>query len=469
MWWMALLQSVPEFRVARMTHRTLTRILVKLAKRNESKVTRVNAIQDFGDVLTSLDVAHGAKLASALDLGAYLGQVEGLLLLAAGEYCKLGELLQSARRLSEAQLEDALAEQRRCGDKLGEILLRRGLLCEPECEVALAFQQRRSGQARSVTKLFLGNVLVATGDITREQLADALQLQLKQGGRLGEALVAGGHSSIRQVKRGLGLQRKLVAAVLVIAMEIASSLAVANERPSISSGSAEVSNVKAAYATRTQGERRVMRLLIADDHNALRAELRSVLKGENDIEVVGEAVDGEGALARVRELTADLVLMDIVMPGMNGIEATRRILEATPGVKVLVFSSCLEWYFVEKILANGALGYVSKSAGREELLLGLRTVARGKPFLCRATAAIMAPVKEEIGTIPGEAALAHCEIEVLRRRAEGESTENIALRLQLGAGVVEVHLRNAMRKLGLRDLDQLLHYAKSPRLVSKSF
>ena len=171
-----------------MTRRSLAIVLLRLAERKGLKANRVTAIQDFGEILTSLGVSQGVRLASALDLGAYLGQVEGLTLLAAGEYCKLGELLQAARRLSEAQLEDALSEQRRCGDKLGEILLRRGLLSAPECEVALAFQQRRSGQARSVTKLFLGNVLVATGDITREQLAEALQHQSKHGGRLGEAL-----------------------------------------------------------------------------------------------------------------------------------------------------------------------------------------------------------------------------------------------------------------------------------------
>jgi hypothetical protein len=150
----------------------------------------------------------------------------GLLRLAAGERARLGELLQTAERITRSQLDEALAEQQRSGRKLGEILVERSTLTAPEREVVLEFQRRQAGQGPTVGKLWLGNLLVATGEITRQQLVDALKWQADHGGRLGEALVDRGHATAHQVKRGLTLQRKLVGSALIAAMSLVAAPAV---------------------------------------------------------------------------------------------------------------------------------------------------------------------------------------------------------------------------------------------------
>ena len=200
-------------------------------------------------ILAALGVSKAMKLVSALNIVNYLGYAGGLQLLAAGERQRLGDLLLAAKRVSGAQLEDALAAQRRSGAKLGEILMQRGLLCAAERDVLLAFQQRQSGEARNATKLCLGNVLVANHAITREQLADTLQLQSVHGGRLGEALVAAGHLSGQQVENGLQLQRKLVAAVLLAALAHASALRTLEVRASNKTASAHAGGGKGERAS----------------------------------------------------------------------------------------------------------------------------------------------------------------------------------------------------------------------------
>ena len=193
-------------------------------------------MRDLIATLAALGVSEGRKLLCVLNLANYLGNADGLQLLAAGERQRLGDLLQAAQRLSGAQLKDALAAQRRSGAKLGEILIQRGLLNALERDVVLAFQQRQSGQVRNATKLCLGNVLVASCAITREQLADTLQYQSAYGGRLGEALIATGHLSEQQINHGLQLQRKLIAAVLLAALALASA---------VHTGKAQASNKRA--------------------------------------------------------------------------------------------------------------------------------------------------------------------------------------------------------------------------------
>ena len=423
-------------------------------------------LRELSDILCALGVSEGARLVAALDIGGYIGQLEGMQLLAAGERQQLGELLQAAKRLSLAQLEDALAQQRRSGQKLGEILMQRGLMSATECEVVLAFQQRQCGHARAVTKLHLGNVLVATREITRVQLADALQWQATHGGRLGEALVAAGHASERQVHKGLQLQRTLLTAVLVAAMAIAAPFQASDAQASDRSTFAPVP----AAERYLQGDRmqKTTRLLIADDREIVRVALRALFAREPDIEVVAEVGDGESALERTRALSPDLVLMDISMPGMDGIETTRRLLRENPGAKVLVFSSHLERRFVAQTIECGALGYVSKDSGRVELMRGVRAVAAGEPYLCRQIAAIMEYAPAQTDVLAGETALAPSEIQVLQGIANGDSAADIERRLQLRSGLVEIHRRNIMRKLGLHNVDELRQYARRTGLIPPS-
>lgn len=136
----------------------------------------------------------------------------------------------------------------------------------------------------------------------------------------------------------------------------------------------------------------MIRLLIADDHQHLRATLRELLERESDIDIVAEASDGEQALALAGQLLPDLVLMDIAMPGLDGLEATRLIVAQHPAVKVLAYSSHLERRLVRQMLANGALGYINKGVSRNELLQAVRCVASGHSFLCEETAALMTQV-----------------------------------------------------------------------------
>lgn len=185
-------------------------------------------IEELDMVLNALGVADLAGRPALSGEGDDMTRLDGLLMLAAGERERLGELLQAAERITGSQLEEALEEQRRSGRKLGEILVERSSLTAAEREVVLEFQRRQAGQSPTAGKLYLGNILVATGQIARQQLVDALKWQADHGGRLGAALVACGHASERQVAHALSLQHKLVVAVLIAAMSLVSAPAVQN-------------------------------------------------------------------------------------------------------------------------------------------------------------------------------------------------------------------------------------------------
>ena len=197
-------------------------------------------------MLSGLGVSLGAEILAALGLESDLGRIDSLKSLAAGERQRLGELLQTAQRLTREQLEDALAEQRKTGAQIGAILVRRGLISVAESELVLAFQQQQARHAAHAPgKLQLGNILVARGDITRDQLAHALQWQSLHGGRLGEALVGIGLLSEQQIRQGLQLQRQLVAAVMLTALALASALT-----PNSAHASSTMATVQVSAAVR---------------------------------------------------------------------------------------------------------------------------------------------------------------------------------------------------------------------------
>lgn len=178
----------------------------------------------LGEALTRFGVEKGAELVQALGIQSYLERGGDLTLLAAGQRQSLGGLLLDACHLKKWQVDKALAQQSASKKPIGQILIDHNWLAPAELDVALIFQRNQNYPAPNAA-LQLGNVLVANGDISPEQLTQALEQRLVSGARLGDALVAGGHATSAQIERGLLLQRKLVAAVLFCALALSSVLA----------------------------------------------------------------------------------------------------------------------------------------------------------------------------------------------------------------------------------------------------
>jgi two-component system NarL family response regulator len=204
-----------------------------------------------------------------------------------------------------------------------------------------------------------------------------------------------------------------------------------------------------------------IRVLLVDDHALMRQGLRAILEGERDMQVVGEAGDGRAALKLVEELAPDLVVMDVGMRELNGIDATRQILASHPGVRVIALSTHSNRHYVLGMLEAGASGYVLKISTYDELRRAVRAVARGETYLSPRVCAQLTPA----GTAPLErqrpkpSALGAREREVLQLIAEGHSSNEIAKRLHISPNTVETHRRNIMLKLELHSVVELTRYA----------
>ncbi|MGH7614523.1 MAG: response regulator [Gemmatimonadales bacterium] len=204
------------------------------------------------------------------------------------------------------------------------------------------------------------------------------------------------------------------------------------------------------------------RILLADDHRLFLAGLRALLEREPDLEVVGEVSDGLRAVGVAAETLPHLVIMDVSMPGMNGMEATRRILAQEPRTRILCLSMHAERRFVAAVLEAGAAGYLLKDCLVEELIRAVRAVMAGQVYLSPAvTAPVMAhysaPRAEE-GT-GAFSRLTDREREVLQLLAEGYSTKAIAQRLGVSIKTIGTHREHVMRKLDLRSIAGLTKYA----------
>jgi two-component system NarL family response regulator len=209
-----------------------------------------------------------------------------------------------------------------------------------------------------------------------------------------------------------------------------------------------------------------VRVLLIEDHRMVREALRDVLIREPDIEVVGEAGDARDGLEQSAALRPDVVVLDIRLPDLNGIEVAARLRDADCGAKVVALSAFADKRFVTAMLRSGASAYVTKSAAGTELVRAIRAVAAGQGYFSPEIAgALVAEVRER--PVPGEPPpLARRELEVLRLIAEGIRSPAIAEQLHVSLATVEVHRRNIMRKLGLRTVAELTKHAIREGIVS---
>ncbi len=203
-------------------------------------------------------------------------------------------------------------------------------------------------------------------------------------------------------------------------------------------------------------------ILLADDHRVVREGLRTLLSQEADLSVIGEAADGREVVELARSLHPDVIIMDIAMPEMNGIEATRLIVAENPAIRVVALSMYADRRFVMQILRAGALGYVLKEAAFEELARAIRTVAGGQPFLSPTVAGFV--VEEFVRQVSTTASktielLTSRETEVLRLLAEGKRAKDIALELKIGVKTAEAHRQNLMNKLEMHSIAELTRFA----------
>jgi len=208
-------------------------------------------------------------------------------------------------------------------------------------------------------------------------------------------------------------------------------------------------------------------VIIADDHTIVRSGVNLLLSSEPDITVIGEAVDGEAAVKLSQELKQDVVLMDISMPGINGMQATREIKSKLPETNVLVLTMHRSEEYFFQMLEAGASGYVLKGAETNELINAVRVVARGDVFLYPSMARrLVAEYLSQTGSDPLEGGkLSDREREILQLIAEGFTNKEIAERLVLSPSTIHSHRTNLMHKLNLSSRHELVQYARTHGLL----
>jgi DNA-binding NarL/FixJ family response regulator len=204
-----------------------------------------------------------------------------------------------------------------------------------------------------------------------------------------------------------------------------------------------------------------LRILIADDHATVRQGLKLLIDSQADMGVIGEAADGNAVLQQAAALKPDVVVMDISMPGMNGLVATRSLKRAQPHVSIIALTRHDDDTYLDELLRAGASGYVLKQSAPMEFLKAIRAVAAGGIYLDPAMTSRVADGllggKADVASQPG-ATLTERESEVLRLIAVGHSNKEIAAQLKISAKTVEVHKANAMRKLGLIGRVDIVRY-----------
>jgi len=213
-----------------------------------------------------------------------------------------------------------------------------------------------------------------------------------------------------------------------------------------------------------------IRILIADDHKIMRIGLRSLIERQTGMEVIAEAQDGRKALQLARELKPDVIIMDIGMPGLNGIEATRQIISENPVVKVVALSMHSDRRFVAGMLEAGAAGYLLKDCAFEELAQAIETVVNGQIYLSsEITGVVIGDYVRQLTTRDEAGAfktLSAREREVLQLLAEGKTTKQIASLLHVSTKTIETHRSQIMEKLNIHSVAELTKFAIREGLTS---
>jgi two-component system nitrate/nitrite response regulator NarL len=215
-----------------------------------------------------------------------------------------------------------------------------------------------------------------------------------------------------------------------------------------------------------------IKILIVDDHEVVRDGLKNILLSLNNVAVTGEAANGEDAISLYDSLKPDLVIMDISMPGMNGIEATRIIKENDPNAKILILTMHDNQEYLNQIIRSGAKGFVLKNTDKEELLDAVKTVANGENFFSKDISKLI--IENYIRSAKDsdksegykEVPLTKREVEILKYIAEGNSNQEIANKLYISYNTVDTHRKNIMHKLSIKNTAGLVRYAIEKGLIN---
>ncbi len=208
----------------------------------------------------------------------------------------------------------------------------------------------------------------------------------------------------------------------------------------------------------------MIRILLADDHALVRQGLRFILEAQDDMEIVGQAGNGNEAVEMAEKLKPDVVVMDVAMPGLNGVEATRRLSGSLPRTRVLALSMHKDSVYVREILRAGARGYLLKDSGDADLVAAVRAVAKGEGYISPAVSdAVLSDYRKHV-TDPLDL-LTSREREVLQLIAEGKTNKEIATDLNLSVYTVEAHRGRIMEKLNLHSTGELVRFALRNGLI----
>jgi DNA-binding NarL/FixJ family response regulator len=208
-----------------------------------------------------------------------------------------------------------------------------------------------------------------------------------------------------------------------------------------------------------------LHILVADDHEVVRTGIRTLLESRPEWEICGEACTGRDAIAKTVRLKPDVVLLDITMPGLSGLEAIPEILRACPHTKVLVLTMHDSGRMASRVLAAGASGMVLKSDAARDLILALEALSKNKAFLSPQVTNLLVTELRQNQAEPSPDVLTSRETEVLRGLAEGKSNKEVAARLGISPRTIDAHRAHIMDKLHARTLSDLVHFAIRHKLV----